>query len=109
VSVPATVSTSFTLPALQAWGERFGANFVFNDPEEGPGQVVVLLSGELGAGKTTLAQSICRGFGVTEEVTSPTFALVHRYQGKAPVFHVDLHLAHDPEHPDSRILTVGSA
>ena len=37
------------------------------------------LTGELGAGKTTLVQAICRGYGVTDDVTSPTFALVHRY------------------------------
>jgi tRNA threonylcarbamoyladenosine biosynthesis protein TsaE len=53
---------------------------------------VVAISGELGAGKTTLVQAICRGFGVTDEVTSPTFALVHEYGGApAPVYHLDLY------------------
>ena len=40
---------------------------------------LVTLCGDLGAGKTTLVQAICRGLGVTEPVTSPTFALVHEY------------------------------
>jgi len=42
---------------------------------------VVLLSGDLGAGKTVLAQGIAAGLGVTEAATSPTFALLHEHQG----------------------------
>ena len=54
--------------------------------------LVISLSGDLGAGKTTLAQAICAGFGVEEPVTSPTYALVHRYDApKSPVYHVDLY------------------
>ncbi len=53
---------------------------------------LVTLSGELGAGKTTLVQAICRGLGVTEPVTSPTFALVHEYASSvARVVHCDLY------------------
>jgi tRNA threonylcarbamoyladenosine biosynthesis protein TsaE len=52
---------------------------------------VVVLEGPLGAGKTTLAQGIASGLGVTDPVTSPTFALVHEYQGRLPVFHMDLY------------------
>ncbi len=48
------------------------------------------IAGELGAGKTTLVRAIARGLGVAEPVTSPTFALVHRYAGAAAaVYHVD--------------------
>jgi tRNA threonylcarbamoyladenosine biosynthesis protein TsaE len=73
-----------TLGELVAWGEGFGR--LANPP------LIVTLAGELGAGKTTLVQAICRGYGVTDEVTSPTFALVHRYAGaKSPVFHLDLY------------------
>jgi tRNA threonylcarbamoyladenosine biosynthesis protein TsaE len=51
---------------------------------------VVGISGELGSGKTTLVRAIAEGLGVTESVTSPTFALVHRYRGPGgPVYHVD--------------------
>lgn len=54
--------------------------------------LVISLSGELGAGKTTLAQSICAGYGVAEPVTSPTYSLVHRYDAEgSPVYHVDLY------------------
>lgn len=52
---------------------------------------VVALSGELGAGKTTLVKGVAKGLGVkrAERVSSPTFALIHEYQGKFPVFHLD--------------------
>lgn len=53
-----------------------------------PGDVV-RLEGNLGAGKTTIAQGICRGLGVKEPVTSPTFAIMHQYDGKYPVYHID--------------------
>ena len=52
---------------------------------------VVLLEGTLGAGKTTLARGFAVGLGVTEDVTSPTFALVHEYEGTLPLFHMDLY------------------
>ena len=54
----------------------------------GPGDVVTL-AGELGAGKTTLAQGLGVGLGVGEPVSSPTFALVHEYHGRLPVWHLD--------------------
>jgi len=69
--------------ATRGWGQTWAA-------ELGPGTVVVL-EGTLGAGKTTLAQGIAAGLGVTEDVTSPTFALVHEYTGRLPVFHMDLY------------------
>jgi tRNA threonylcarbamoyladenosine biosynthesis protein TsaE len=52
---------------------------------------VVLLEGTLGAGKTTFAQGVAQGLGVDAEVTSPTFALVHEYEGRLPLFHMDLY------------------
>lgn len=72
-----------TLHELVAWGEELGARLA-------PGSVVTL-EGDLGAGKTTLVQAICRGYGVLEPVTSPTFALVHEYRSpRSPVLHLDL-------------------
>lgn len=55
--------------------------------------VLILLSGELGAGKTTLTKGIVTGLGTAreEDVTSPTFTLVHKYQGNIRVYHVDLY------------------
>lgn len=54
---------------------------------------VVLLVGNLGAGKTTLAKGIIQGLGAAtpEEVTSPTFTLIHEYPGPVPVYHIDLY------------------
>ncbi|MGC1254002.1 MAG: tRNA (adenosine(37)-N6)-threonylcarbamoyltransferase complex ATPase subunit type 1 TsaE [Candidatus Acidiferrales bacterium] len=55
--------------------------------------VLILLSGDLGAGKTTLTKGIAAGLGAAREddVTSPTFTLVHRYEGSTRVYHVDLY------------------
>ena len=55
--------------------------------------VLILLSGELGAGKTTLAKGLVSGLGAAqeEEVTSPTFTLVHKYECNTRVYHVDLY------------------
>ena len=50
---------------------------------------VVLLAGDLGAGKTTLTQGFARGLGITEQVTSPTFVLMRPYDGRLPLVHVD--------------------
>ncbi len=54
---------------------------------------LVFLSGDLGAGKTTLAKGIISGLGAAreEEVTSPTFTLVHEFRGPVRVFHIDLY------------------
>lgn len=51
---------------------------------------VIWLEGDLGAGKTTFAKALVRGLGVPDAVTSPTYSLVHHYEGPAgPVYHVD--------------------
>ena len=55
-----------------------------------PGDVVTV-AGELGSGKTTFVRGACRLLGVTGPVTSPTFTIGHRYEGKVPVSHVDLY------------------
>ena len=53
---------------------------------------VILLTGELGAGKTTLVQGIARGLGAQEHVASPTFTLVREYvSGRIPIAHVDVY------------------
>ncbi len=52
---------------------------------------IVCLNGELGAGKTTLTKSIGLGLGVTDYITSPTFALINEYTGRLPVYHFDVY------------------
>jgi tRNA threonylcarbamoyladenosine biosynthesis protein TsaE len=58
-----------------------------------PQGATVLLIGNLGAGKTTLAKGIVQGLGAAaaEEVSSPTFTLIHEYGSPAAVYHVDLY------------------
>ena len=67
---------------LVAWGRALGETL--------PAGSVVWLEGDLGAGKTTLAKAIALGLGVKGATASPTYALVHRYDGRrGPVHHVD--------------------
>jgi tRNA threonylcarbamoyladenosine biosynthesis protein TsaE len=80
----------------EAVGERLAGRL-------GPGDVV-LVSGELGAGKTTLIRGACRALGVTERVTSPTFTIGHRYAGRIPVSHLDLYRLENLEGEDPALL-----
>lgn len=56
----------------------------------GPGDLVVL-TGDLGAGKTAFVQGLAAALDVTEPVTSPTFTLAHRYEGRMRVHHLDVY------------------
>jgi tRNA threonylcarbamoyladenosine biosynthesis protein TsaE len=68
-----------------SWGREFAKRL--------KAPVLVLLTGDLGSGKTTLAKGIVSGLGAAKEddVTSPTFTLVHVYGKAAKVFHADLY------------------
>lgn len=53
---------------------------------------VILLEGDLGAGKTTLVQGIGEGLGITDPIVSPTFTLINEYtEGRIPLYHLDLY------------------
>jgi tRNA threonylcarbamoyladenosine biosynthesis protein TsaE len=80
----------------EAVGERLAADL-------GPGDVV-LVSGELGTGKTTLIRGACRALGVTEPVTSPTFTIGHSYSGRVPVSHLDLYRLAELDQEDPALL-----
>ena len=67
----------------EAAGAELAASLVPGD--------LVLLSGEMGTGKTTFVRGACRALGVTGPVTSPTFTVGRRYPGRLPVGHLDLH------------------
>jgi tRNA threonylcarbamoyladenosine biosynthesis protein TsaE len=68
-----------------------------------PGDVVVV-TGELGAGKTTLVRGALRALGVREPVTSPTFTIGRRYSGRLPVSHLDLYRLESLEGEDPGLL-----
>lgn len=54
------------------------------------------LTGDLGSGKTVLTKGIAEGLGLSDEVTSPTFALMNIYQGEVPLYHFDVYRLEDP-------------
>lgn len=76
----------------RAIGERLGRALQKGD--------VVLLSGDLGTGKTCLAQGIGRGLGCSAPVNSPSFVLMNEYNGRERMFHVDLYRIEDVEELD---------
>ncbi len=69
--------------ATRTWAAAFARTLA-------PG-VVLALHGDLGAGKTCLVSGLASGLGVTDHVHSPTFALVHEYAGRIPLYHLDLY------------------
>lgn len=67
---------------------------------------VILLTGDLGSGKTTLVQGLGAALGITEAIVSPTFALIHEYpEGTPPLYHLDLYRLESAEvtalHPET--------
>lgn len=80
--MPDQITTSS--PAeTEEFGERFGERLRAGD--------MVLLVGELGAGKTTFVRGVARGAGSTAPVASPTFQLVRVYPGRVQLAHIDLY------------------
>ena len=81
----------------EALGARIAAKLEAGD--------VVLVSGELGAGKTTLIRGACRALGIEEPVTSPTFTIGQRYSGgRLPVSHLDLYRLEGLDDEDPALL-----
>lgn len=77
-----------SLPQLRQWAGDYAA--ALQPP------AVVALRGDLGAGKTTLVQALLAALGVTGEVTSPTYSLVHEFaSARGPVHHLDLYRLRD--------------
>lgn len=64
-------------------GKKIGCSLAIKD--------VVLLTGDLSAGKTTITKGIGLGLGVTKVINSPTFTIVKEYKGKCPFYHLDLY------------------
>ena len=79
-----------TLDELDARGEELGRALRAGE--------LLTFEGELGAGKTTFIKAVARGLGVSGPATSPTYALVHRYDGRrGPVFHLDCFRLRSPD------------
>jgi tRNA threonylcarbamoyladenosine biosynthesis protein TsaE len=80
-----SILTTKTPEETQVLGENLGKCLEPGD--------TVLLFGDLGAGKTTLTQGLCNGLGLPagEYIRSPTFTLINEYQGKLPIYHIDLY------------------
>ncbi|MDB6024762.1 MAG: tRNA ((37)-N6)-threonylcarbamoyltransferase complex ATPase subunit type 1 TsaE [Verrucomicrobiales bacterium] len=75
-----TRSIEETQAVGEAWAQQARAGWIIG------------LRGDLGAGKTQLVKGLARGLGITEKISSPTFALVNEYQsGRLPLFHLDLY------------------
>lgn len=62
-----------------------------------PPGTFLFLSGELGAGKTLFTRGLSRGLDCDELATSPSFALLHKYEGRLPLYHLDLYRLSRPE------------
>jgi tRNA threonylcarbamoyladenosine biosynthesis protein TsaE len=75
--------TTCTPEETQAIGEALAARLQPGD--------TLLLEGDLGAGKTVFARGVARGLGIMDAITSPTFTLLHAYQGRLPLYHMDLY------------------
>ena len=70
--------------ATQKLGKQLGKSL--------PPGTILLLKGDLGAGKTTLVQGIGEGLGITDAIVSPTFTLINEYpEGRIPLYHLDLY------------------
>lgn len=66
-----------------ALGKKIGAKLQKGD--------IIALQGTLGAGKTTITKGIAQALGVTDTITSPTFCLISEYEGKVPLYHMDVY------------------
>ncbi len=86
-------SVKLSLPdaeATRALGAKLGRSL--------PAGSVILLEGDLGAGKTTLVQGIAEGLGIADPIVSPTFTLINEYlEGRFPLYHLDLYRLEPPE------------
>ena len=78
---------------LQSLGERLGYLLEKND--------VLILTGELGAGKTTFTKGLAKGLQISQMIKSPTYTIVREYEGRLPLYHLDVYrIGDDPDSID---------
>ncbi len=76
------------LKETEEFGEKLGSILKPGD--------IISLTGDLGAGKTTLTKSIGKGLGVEDYITSPTFTLINEYNGRLNLYHFDVYRLEGP-------------
>ncbi|MGT2743945.1 tRNA (adenosine(37)-N6)-threonylcarbamoyltransferase complex ATPase subunit type 1 TsaE [Streptococcus phocae subsp. phocae] len=78
---------------LIAYGQSIGKQLTAGD--------VIVLTGDLGAGKTTLTKGIAKGMGINQMIKSPTYTIVREYEGAIPLYHLDVYrIGDDPDSID---------
>ena len=78
---------------LIAYGKKLGLMLQAGD--------VLVLTGDLGAGKTTITKGIAKGLGITQMIKSPTYTIVREYDGRLPLYHLDVYrIGNDPDSID---------
>lgn len=78
---------------LIEWGQRLGGLLQEKD--------ILVLTGDLGAGKTTFTKGLARGLGIKQMIKSPTYTIVREYEGRLPLYHLDVYrIGEDPDSID---------
>ena len=78
---------------LIKWGQRLGSLLKEQD--------VLVLTGDLGAGKTTFTKGLAQGLGIKQMIKSPTYTIVREYEGRLPLYHLDVYrIGEDPDSID---------
>ena len=78
---------------LIQWGQRLGKLLRAGD--------VLVLTGDLGAGKTTFTKGLALGLGISQMIKSPTYTIVREYEGRLPLYHLDVYrIGNDPDSID---------
>ena len=78
---------------LIQWGRRLGKLLQAGD--------VLVLTGDLGAGKTTFTKGLALGLGISQMIKSPTYTIVREYEGRLPLYHLDVYrIGDDPDSID---------
>lgn len=82
----------------ETWSDQETEAFAAELAEKAEPGTVICLDGDLGTGKTVFARGFARGLGITEPVVSPTFTILHGYEGgRLPMWHFDVYRIEDPE------------